>query len=395
MSRGPYRDATGGNAVAVVNPDGTTISGGGGGGGGAVTIADGASVTLGAKADAKSTATDTTPITAMSVLKQISASVQAPPSQAVTYTDTAPATVNVTTQDSGSSTASGANSQSIITGSPTANSAASFTLSGQESLLVQVTGTWTGTVQSEVSFDGGTTWYIRGFHQTGSSYTVSTATANFSGSLNVAGMTNYRIRATAAMTGTATVRVVESLNPNSIYLANSARISDPTVPSQQLAVKLEDSASASGDTGILAWGVRNDTMQDLTDTDLDYGARAISKSGMTLTGNAPRALKTPQATTITSSTSETTILTAVASTFLDVYGITVSNSSATACKVTIKDATAGTTRYIWNIPAGDLRGFTLPMDGAHPQAATNNNWTLTCGTSVASIDVSVLAVKRV
>lgn len=43
----------------------------------AATEADGANVTLGAKADAKSTATDTTAITAMSVWKQISASVQA------------------------------------------------------------------------------------------------------------------------------------------------------------------------------------------------------------------------------------------------------------------------------------------------------------------------------
>lgn len=41
------------------------------------TEADGANTTLGAKADAKSTATDTTAITIMSVLKQISASVQA------------------------------------------------------------------------------------------------------------------------------------------------------------------------------------------------------------------------------------------------------------------------------------------------------------------------------
>jgi hypothetical protein len=40
-------------------------------------VADGASVTFGAKADAKSTATDTTAITAMSVWKQVSASVQA------------------------------------------------------------------------------------------------------------------------------------------------------------------------------------------------------------------------------------------------------------------------------------------------------------------------------
>ncbi len=50
--------------------------------------ADGANVTLGAKADAKSTATDTTAISVMSVLKQISASVQAPPSQAVTNAGT-------------------------------------------------------------------------------------------------------------------------------------------------------------------------------------------------------------------------------------------------------------------------------------------------------------------
>ncbi len=48
------------------------------------TEADGANTTLGSKADAKNTATDTTAITVMSVLKQISASVQAPPSQAVT-----------------------------------------------------------------------------------------------------------------------------------------------------------------------------------------------------------------------------------------------------------------------------------------------------------------------
>src|SRR5689334_3966735 len=58
------------------------------GGGGAVTIADGAAATLGAKADAKSPATDTTAVTAMQVLKQISASVQTPPSQAVTNAGT-------------------------------------------------------------------------------------------------------------------------------------------------------------------------------------------------------------------------------------------------------------------------------------------------------------------
>ena len=52
----------------------------------ASTIADGASVTLGAKADARSTATDTTAVTIMQVLKEISFMEQNPASRAVTGT---------------------------------------------------------------------------------------------------------------------------------------------------------------------------------------------------------------------------------------------------------------------------------------------------------------------
>jgi len=62
--------------------------GGGSGGGGAVTSVDGGLATLGTTTDAKSTATDATSVTAMQVLKQISASVQAPASQAVTNAGT-------------------------------------------------------------------------------------------------------------------------------------------------------------------------------------------------------------------------------------------------------------------------------------------------------------------
>lgn len=53
-----------------------------------VTIADGGDITLGVRADAKSTATDNTPISLVSILKQISASVQAPPAQAISGTPT-------------------------------------------------------------------------------------------------------------------------------------------------------------------------------------------------------------------------------------------------------------------------------------------------------------------
>lgn len=173
-----------------------------------------------------------------------------PTTIATTVTDVAPATQNITVVDSGSSTTAGANSQSIITGSPTANSAASFAISGQDTIIVQVSGTWTGTLQAEISQDSGTTWYIRGVHQAGTSYTAAAFTANFAGGLNIGGYTNFRIRATAAMTGTATVKVTESQNLNSIYVANSIKISDPTTPSQQLGVDSSGRISVNAGTNL-------------------------------------------------------------------------------------------------------------------------------------------------
>lgn len=107
-----------------------------------------------------------------------------------------------------------------------------------------------------------------------------------------------------------------------------------------------------------------------------------------------RDLKGNQLTTITSSTSETTVVTAVASTFLDVYGCIVENTSATATKVTFKDSTSGTTQFEIYVPAGDTRGFMLPSSDAFKQTTVNNNWTATCGNSVASIVITMLYVKN-
>lgn len=140
--------------------------------------------------------------------------------------NTSPATQNITIQDTGSTVTSGNNSQSIITGTPTPNSTANFTISAQESVRVQVTGTWTGTLQLELSMDSGTTWYINGGHQSGTVYNSATYTSNFESAVNVAGATNYRVRAIAAMTGTATIKVVESVNHNFLFIANPIKILD-------------------------------------------------------------------------------------------------------------------------------------------------------------------------
>lgn len=137
-----------------------------------------------------------------------------------TVTDTAPATQNITVIDSSSATSTGANNQTIVIGTPTAGSAASFALSGIETVRVEVTGIWTGTLTAEVSIDGGTTWTSQGLHQ--GAYTTSSFTAGFIGGGNVAGATNFRMRATAAITGTAVVKIIESVNTQSVYIANAA-----------------------------------------------------------------------------------------------------------------------------------------------------------------------------
>jgi len=67
--------------------------------------------------------------------------------------------------------------------------------------------------------------------------------------------------------------------------------------------------------------------------------------------------------TLTASTTETTLVSAVSSTFIDLLSLVVINTSATATQVDFRDSTAGTIRLSLYIPAGDTRGvvFNTPM----------------------------------
>lgn len=167
--------------------------------------------------------------------------------------DVTPGTVNVTAQDVASASAAQANGQAFITGAPTANSAASFALASVEGIRVQVNGTWTGTLALEVSIDGGTTWVASGAHQNGTAMSAASFTGNFIGVLNVAGCTNVRVRATAAWTGTATVKVIETSNPGAVYVGNAIKVTDGTntqptgdAVARSLAVQVNDGTNVVG-----------------------------------------------------------------------------------------------------------------------------------------------------
>jgi hypothetical protein len=144
--------------------------------------------------------------------------------------DVAPASQTILTQDIGSSSTTGANSQVIVTGSPTATSTASFAYSSYETIVIQVTGTWTGTLTAELSQDGGTTWYPTYAYQQGTEAVFSSWTANFLAGVNVSGTTNFRLRATAVMTGSAVVNIIESGNVNSVYVQNDVGVTQVGAP---------------------------------------------------------------------------------------------------------------------------------------------------------------------
>ena len=109
---------------------------------------------------------------------------------------------------------------------------------------------------------------------------------------------------------------------------------------------------------------------------------------------APRDLVTIQHTQIASSSAETTILTAgAAGVFHDLTALIITLQTATACTVTIKDSTAGTTRMILQLPAtvGAIAGatFTVPV----PQATAANNWTATLSSAAVTVNFFVQAIK--
>lgn len=124
---------------------------------------------------------------------------------------------------------------------------------------------------------------------------------------------------------------------------------------------------------------------------LGTGANAIGSITNSAFPAIARASKGKQNTTITSSTAETTIVTAGGSSVkLDLYGLVLTNISATASEVVIRDDTGGTILGSIMVPAGDTRGFMLGADSAIPQAVANKPWTAQCGTSVASMKITAL-----
>ena len=114
------------------------------------------------------------------------------------------------------------------------------------------------------------------------------------------------------------------------------------------------------------------------------------KTGKQIVNGALREMKGKQYTTITTNTSTTVVTGGAAGTFNDVYAIVVTNTSATATSITFNDGAAN--QLTLACPAGDTRGFTVPVDSAIPQTFAAGAWTATAATAVTSLLVTMLFV---
>ena len=142
------------------------------------------------------------------------------PITTVNATDLQPSAVTITAQDTGSTSTALSDGQIFVTGTPTANSFAQYNTISAETIRIQVTGTWTGNLVVEKSLDGGITWVPDNVHLVGTAVITNNFTSNFLGGMNCSGTSLVRVRSTLAWTGTATVKVITSVNVDVVFVGN-------------------------------------------------------------------------------------------------------------------------------------------------------------------------------
>lgn len=268
------------------------------------------------------------------------------------------------------------------------------------SAIISITGTYSAVNITFQAYDG-VNWVAVYAKQT-DALTASTTSGSISSvtrAWNVTpllGFTQVRVLSTAYTSGTATIRITPSVQApevSPVTTIASGTVTTVTTVSTLTGGGVASGAADSGNPHKIGAVARLTNPTAVTD-----GQRVnliADKLGKQVVVGSIRDLKVQQTTTITNSTTETTILTAVAATFLDLYGLIITNTSATACTVTIKDATAGTTRFVYAIPANDTRQFIVPESAAHNQAVVNTSWTATCSSAVTSIVITAMAVKNI
>lgn len=280
-----------------------------------------------------------------------------------------------------------------ITGSPTGAGVVGSADVGARSLILQLTGTWVGTVTVEQSNDN-TNWVstilfdVAGSIMGGSGGVFTGITLNGMFVGNIYGR-YVRVNVTSYTSGTIGVNATlwgDSVSPSTIKIV-------PHSSTTTGLIKQEDSAHGSGDVGVFMLAVRNDANAVRASADGDYHVFSVDKLGRQLVTSAPRGQRVKNAITLTTTT-ETTLLSAGgASVFNDITKLLIANTSGTDVRIDFRDATGGSVIFSVFAPAGQTVGVSAGDDPI-PQTTANNNWTAQLSAAVTDVRIFVQAIKE-
>lgn len=252
---------------------------------------------------------------------------------------------------------------------------------------VQFTVGSLGTAQLTIEGFDGTNWNTLEGDQDATDTVESIVTQSGLVTVPCGGFSQVRLRASTYSSGTVTVSwnagaglaLVEIFNSN----GTSLRVQDLA----------SGTTAATAPTSAQLLGNLAKTALPTAVTDGQLASNMGDKFGRQIVlPNAVRDIVGKQTTTISASTAETTIITAVASTLNDLLAVWISNTSATPARVDIRDDTGGTIIFQLYIPAGDMRGFSLTTPW--PQTAANKNWTAQSSASVTDLRIAALYAKN-
>lgn len=118
------------------------------------------------------------------------------------------------------------------------------------------------------------------------------------------------------------------------------------------------------------------------------------KLGKQIVVGAIRDLKATQTTSISNSTGTTLVVTAgAAGVFNDIYGVIASNTASAVNKVSFFSGSPWVAQFVLEVPANDMRGWTVPVDSAWPQPNSGTLWTARC-LAAGSMEIAVMYVKN-
>lgn len=123
----------------------------------------------------------------------------------------------------------------------TNNDAVTITLpGGQSTALIQITGTFVGTLNFEASPDGGTTYYSVQASIVGGSTLATTATAVGAWRCNISGFTNFRVRFSPVTSGTATIVIRLSAGVHNVFINNASALGQAVMANSSPVVLASD-----------------------------------------------------------------------------------------------------------------------------------------------------------